>query len=105
VSDEGELGVASWWRSDGITCFISTHTGSRHATRGGFTLRNGVRRSRGSFPRPTHTLTLQWAMGITFLQKQALSIELTHDGMDQRHTMWTLEAKSFNNRLTARKAV
>ena len=31
--DGGGLDMASWWRCDGITCFISTHTGSRRAQR------------------------------------------------------------------------
>ena len=61
MSDEGKLWHVSWWRSGGITCFISAHTGSRCAQReGGFTLRSGMCQSRGSFPRLTHILALQY---------------------------------------------
>ena len=45
---------------------ISTHMGSRHMMQGRFMLRSGICRSHGSFPRPTHTLTLHLLRGLKF---------------------------------------
>ena len=61
VSREGKLWRVSWWHSGGIMCFVSAHTGSRCARhKGGFTLRSGMCWSRGSFPRLTRILALQY---------------------------------------------
>ena len=57
-------------------CFISAHTGLRRARhKGGFTLRSGMCQSRGSFPRPTCILALQYGPSMYWLAIHGLILE------------------------------